>query len=117
MSYTKTCEVETATAQSTLARTKRSNILPLLPMGHETAYFWADNFDYKVETQQGRKMVNSTHLMAFEETIEDTNVFFNTNDDYQVPRTKRRRVEYEQGDVPNPIINKSQERPKFDDIN
>ena len=53
MSYTKTCEVETATAHSTLARTKRSNILPLLPMGHETAYFWADNFDYKVETQQG----------------------------------------------------------------
>ena len=37
-------------------------------------------------------MVNTTHLMAFQEAIEDT-VFFNTNDDYQVPRTKRRRVE------------------------
>ena len=117
MSYTKICEVETATAQSILARTKRSNILSLFPMGHETAYVWADNFDYKVETQQGGKMVNNTHLMAFEETLEDTNVFLNTNDDYQVPRTKRRRVEHEQSDVPNPIINKSQERPKFDDIN
>ena len=114
MSYTKTCEVETAMAESTLA--KRSNILPLLPIGHETVltYFWADNFDYKVETQQAGKMVNTTHLMAFQETIEDTNVFLNTNDDYQVPRNIRRRVENKQGDVPNPIINKSQEAPKFE---
>ena len=40
-------------------------------------------------------MVNTTHLMGFQEAIEDTNVFLNTNDDYQVPHTKRRRVEYE----------------------
>ena len=61
-------------------------------------------------------MVNTTHLIALQEAIEDANVFLNTNDDYQVPRNKRRRVEYEQGDVPNPIINKFQEPPMFDDI-
>ena len=61
-------------------------------------------------------MVNTTHLMAFQETIEDTHVLLNTNDDYQVPRTKRQRVEYQQGDVPNPVISKSEEPPKFDDI-
>ena len=52
--------------------------------------------------------------MAFQEAIEDTNVFLNTNDNYQVLRTKRQTVEYEQGNVPSPIINKSQESPKFD---
>ena len=121
MSYTKTCKVDTAMAESTFARTKRSNILPLLPMGHETVltYFWPDNFYHKVEkveTHQGGKMVNTTQLMAFQEAIEDTNIFLNTNDVYQVPRTKRRRVEYEQGGAPNPIINKSQEPLMFDDI-
>ena len=77
MSYIKTCEVETAMAESTLVRAKRSNILPLLPMGHETVltYFSADNFDHKVKKQQGGKMVNTTHLMAFQEAIEETNVF------------------------------------------
>ena len=82
-------------AESTLVRAKRSNILPLLPMGHETVltYFSADNFDHKVKKQQGGKMVNTTHLMAFQEAIEETNVFLNANDDYQVPRTNRRRVE------------------------
>ena len=77
MSYTKICEVDPAMAESTLARAKRSNILPLLPMGHETVstYFWADIFDHKKETQQGSKMVNTTHLKALQETIEDTNVF------------------------------------------
>ena len=97
MSSTKTGEVETAMAESTLARAKRPSILPLLPMGHETVltHFWADNFDHKVEKQQEGKMVNTTHLMGFQEAIEDTNVFLNTNDDYQVPHTKRRRVEYE----------------------
>ena len=97
MSYTKTGEVETAMAESTLARAKRPSILPLLPMGHETVltHFWADNFDHKVEKQQEGKMVNTTHLMGFQEAIEDTNVFLNTNDDYQFPHTKRRIVEYE----------------------
>ena len=54
MSYTKICEVETAITQSTLAGAKRSNILPLLPMGREAVltYFWADNFDYNVETNR-----------------------------------------------------------------
>ena len=68
MFYTKTCEVETAMAESILARAKRSNILRLLPMGHETVltYFSADNLDHKVEKQQGGKMVNTTHLMAFQ---------------------------------------------------
>ena len=44
-------------------------------MGHETllTFFWADIFDHKVETQQGAKMVNTTHLMTFQEAIEDTN--------------------------------------------
>ena len=118
MSYIKTGEVKTAMAESTLVRAKRSNILPLLPMGHETVltYFSADNFDHKVKKQQGGKMVNTTHLMAFQEAIEETNVFLNANDDYQVPRTKRRRVEYEQDDAPHPIINKSQDLPKFHDI-
>ena len=40
-------------AESTLVQTKQSNILPLLPIGQEIilTYFWADNFDQKVESQ------------------------------------------------------------------
>ena len=53
MSYTKTYEVETAMTESTFVWAKRKKILPLLVMGHETVltFFWADNFDYEVETQ------------------------------------------------------------------
>ena len=84
MSYTNTCEVETAMVESTLARAKRSNILPLLLIGHETllTFFWADNFDHKVETQQRGKMVNTTYLMAFHEAIEDTNEDTTVNTSY-----------------------------------
>ena len=106
-----------------ICSTKTIKHLPLLAMGHETvlAYVCADNFDHNIEKQQdrnttGKKDGQYTHLMAFQETIEDTHVFHNTNDDYQVPCTKRRRVKYEPGDVPNPIINKSEEPPNFDDI-
>ena len=84
MSYTKTCEVETAMSERTLARENRPNILPLFPMGHETVltYFWTNNFAHKVETEQGGKMGNTTHLTAFQEAIEGINLFLNTNDDY-----------------------------------
>ena len=36
MSYNKTCEIEIRMAVRTLAQTKQSDILPLLPIGQET---------------------------------------------------------------------------------
>ena len=118
MSCSNTCEIETAMAESTLARIKQSNILPLLPIGQETVltYFWADNFDQKVESQQGGKMFNTTHLMALQEVFDGSDVFVNTNDDSEIPRTKRRRVEYQPNEFPYLVINKSQESPKFTEI-
>ena len=118
MSYNKTCEIETAMAESPLARTKQSNILPLLPIGQETVltYFWADKFDQEVESQQGGKMVITAHLMVFQEIFHGSDVFVNTNDDFEIPRTKRRRLEYQPNEFPDPVISKSQEPPKFGEI-
>lgn len=49
ISYNKTCDIETRMAETTLAQTKQSNILPFLPIGEETVliYFWDNIFDQK----------------------------------------------------------------------
>ena len=77
-------------------------------------HFWDYNFEQKVESQQGGKLVHTTHLMAFREVFDGSDV--NTNDDAEIPRTKRRRVEYQPNEFPDFVINKSQELPKFSEI-
>ena len=70
ISYAKTCEIETASAELSIKQSKeKMNILPLLPSGDEIVltYFWVDNFDVKVEKKTGSGMVHTTHLMAFQE--------------------------------------------------
>lgn len=46
------------------------NVLPLRPTENETVltYFWVDNFDVKVERLGGSGAINTTHLMAFQES-------------------------------------------------
>ena len=49
ISHNKTCDIETRMAETTLAQTKQSNILPFIPIGEETVliYFWDNIFDQK----------------------------------------------------------------------
>ena len=70
ISYEKTCEIETALAEIAIHQSNGMNILPLLPTENETilTYFWVDNFDVKVERLGGSGAVNTTHLMAFQES-------------------------------------------------
>ena len=58
-------------------------------------------------------MVNTTHLMAFQEVFDGFDVFVNTNDGFEIPCTKRRRVEDQPNTFPYPVINKVQEPPIF----
>ena len=58
-------------------------------------------------------MVNMTYLITFQEVFDGYDVFVNTNDDFEIPRTKRRRVEDQPNKFPNSVINKSREPPKF----
>ena len=69
ISYPKTCEIETALAELSIKQSKELNILPILPVAEEIipTYFWVDNFDIKVERLCGSGVVNTTHLMAFQE--------------------------------------------------
>ena len=52
-----------------IKQSKELNILPILPVAEEIipTYFWVDNFDIKVERLCGSGVVNTTHLMAFQE--------------------------------------------------
>ena len=69
INYPKTCQIETALAELSIRQSKELNILPILPVAEEIipTYFWVDNFDIKVERLCGSGVVNTTHLMAFQE--------------------------------------------------
>ena len=92
MSYDKTCEIETAIAETTMVRAHQGNILPVVPVGDETVltYFWVDNFDVDVECQKGGGSIHTTHLMAFQESSDG--LPNNTNQDITIPRSKRRKI-------------------------
>ena len=88
--YDKTCEIETAMTERTLFPTKQPNILPLLPIGQEAVltYFRADNFNQKVESKQGGKMVKTTHFTVFQDVFDGSDVLLKTYDDFEISRTK-----------------------------
>ena len=58
-------------------------------------------------------MVSLTHLTAFQKVFGGCSVFVNTNDDFEIPRTKQCKVEYQPNEFSDPVINKYQEPPKF----
>ena len=52
LNYNKTCETETASADSTSIRAKEKNILTILSVGDEIilTFFWTDNFGVNIES-------------------------------------------------------------------
>ena len=52
LNYNKTCEIETASADSTSIRAKEKNILTILPVGDEIilTFFRTDKFDVNIES-------------------------------------------------------------------
>ena len=110
ISYSLTCEVETAQAESALKSSQDSSILPLMPSVYgETVFthFWVDNFDLKIEKTSGSGSVNTTHLMAFQEissqcTASGSNII-------SVPRRKTRKLFYEDINIPTKPVQKKVE--------
>ena len=54
--------------------------------------------------------------MAFQEVFDGSDMFMNTNPDFEIHRTKCHRLEYQRDEFSNTDINKSQGQPKFSEI-
>ena len=69
ISYPKTCDAKTALAELSIKQSKELKILSILPVAEEIipTSFWVDNFDIKVERLCSSGVVNTIHLMAFQE--------------------------------------------------
>ena len=99
---------------------KEFNILPILPVAEEIipTYFWVDKFDIKVEWLCGSGVVNTTHLMAFQEpSIGVTQPNFHTPVTTLV-RTGRRKISLNQDEKVHTThkINPNAEPPKFNTV-
>ncbi|MEM7299099.1 MAG: hypothetical protein AAF391_12640, partial [Bacteroidota bacterium] len=115
--YNKTCEIETAIAQSSTILANEKSILPILPVGDETilTFFWVDNFDKNIESLKGGGSIHTTHLMTFQESSDG--VSNNTTCNVNLPKSKKRKILIDTDiDGGSPVINKNMEPPKFNEI-
>ena len=95
MSYNTVCEIETAQTECALEASKLNDILALKPILLDQTvftYFWADNFNIKVDRIGGGGSINATHLMAFQEHQSHCQSNINT---ITVPRKMNRVLFYE----------------------
>ena len=82
------CQIETAEAE--IARQlydegTSPGLRPLTADDSVFTYFWADNFNKKVDSEKGTNMIDSTHLIKFQE--ESPRSVYQTMSK-TVPRTK-----------------------------
>ena len=110
LSYNMSCEIKTAVAERTLDA-KQMEFLPLQPSTDKyiaPTYFWVDNFDVQVDRLVGGGSINNTHLMAFQEVQEGTQLIENN---ISVPRKKSRQIFYEDLNIPIMKIDNNKEPP------
>jgi hypothetical protein len=110
ISYSLTCEIETAQARVAQIMADSSSILPLKPNHDEDriiTYFWVDNFDVNIERQSGGGAVNSTHLVAFQEPSDCDSYICSPKIDLQ--RTKKRTIETCDGNLFTPSVDAKKE--------
>ncbi|KAG1711251.1 hypothetical protein GQR58_002553 [Nymphon striatum] len=90
MAYDLCCEIETSLSEASVAKSKETSLLPIVPEGSQTVLtvFWVDNFDVIVEKNLGGGAVNTTHLMAFQEQAH------HAKQDIYIPvqRSKKRKL-------------------------
>ena len=70
LNYKSLCQIETAEAE--IARQlydegTSPGVRPLTADDSVFTYFWADNFNKKVDSKKGTNMIDSTHLIKFQE--------------------------------------------------
>ena len=92
--YKFVCEIETALADTAQVLANENGALPVKPsLDNETilTFFWADNFDMKVERQTGKgsihSTIHSTHMVAFQELLQMSMI---TKKKVEFKRTKQR---------------------------
>ena len=88
-----TCEIETALAEKVQQLVLKDSLLPMQPADidhYVLTVFWVENFDVKVETQTGATSVNTTHMVAFQETC--TNSLKQTPE-INIPRSRKRKIQ------------------------
>ena len=71
-------------------------------------FFWADNFDMKVETQTGKRNINSTHMVAFQELSQMSVI---TKKKVELERTKLRTLEKSETEARNVSVDPKKEPP------
>ena len=69
LNYKSVCQIETAEAEIALQLYEEGTSPGLRPLTDDLAftYFWADNFNKKVDSEKGTNMIDSTHLIKFQE--------------------------------------------------
>ena len=125
ISYTRTCEIETALAQKAQLLATQTSALPLKPSTSRDSvltFLGVDNFDLNIDRQCGGGAINITNLVAFQEISDGSSV---VDDNVNIQRTKSRYVQDKSKDVTSfsqvnnkkepPKIKKSDETFHFDD--
>ena len=104
--YNVVCEIETAEAEVAMMRLSLNDDMPKSP-ARETCvkFWWADNFNQKLETLSGHGVIDSTHIVEFSESgereVHEKSVF--------LLRTKRRSLQTVPVEVPDVRIDRRKE--------
>ena len=95
INYNIACEIEKSQVKKAQKLANISSGLPLLPSADTNkldTYFWVDNFDHIVEKMAGGGVVNTTHLIAFQDP--NSNAVVNVTK-ISVTQTGKRTFEYD----------------------
>ena len=92
LTYSLTCEIETALAEKVQQLSLKDSLLPI-QLADTDSYvltvFWVDNLDVKVERQAGATSVNTTYMVVFQEKC--TNSLKQTPK-INIPRSRERNI-------------------------
>lgn len=103
--YNVVCEIETAEAELAMMRLSL-NDMPQNPTGETCLKFWwADNFNQKLETLTGHGVIDSTHIVEFSESGERAM----PKESVSLPRTYRRSLQTAPAQIPDVRIDKKKE--------
>ena len=91
ISYPLICDIETGYTKVVQQKSAQGFSLPIQLKENEMVLtvFWTANFDIIVENATGGGSVHTTHLVAFQEQIENTSLEYIH---VSVPKTKSRKI-------------------------
>ena len=114
--YNLVCEIETSYAEKAQLLASMSGVLPVKPktiLDSVLTFFWVDNFDINVETQTGHGAINSTHMVAFQE---ESDVSELPQESVLFERMRKRRLELPEKEPDEIFVDAKKEPPTFPDV-